>query len=253
MWGAVQSTPAPRRLPPDMWEEVSVVGRCGQREAIRTALCPLSLPPFFTPRSWPGATRTPSRRGGSAAGGAEAEAAEDEECLLAERAARGQHSELDGGVVQVEEAADPQEVVVLELAVEDAVNDDEAIRRREAFELGTMGAEQLAGRGHAGAVGESLAGLLQARVGGAGPEPRGVAGERVDSLEWLVRERVLVVDRARAQRAERVRVLARPRGLPSVEQLVDRHPPIRSSAVPNAGTPCSGVEASAYRRRGILP
>src|SRR5487761_1213974 len=85
-------------------------------------------------------------RWGLAAGGAEAEAAEDEQRLLAERAPRRQHSELDGGVVEVEEAANAEQVVALELAVEDAVDDDEPVGRRQAFELRAVRPEQLARR-----------------------------------------------------------------------------------------------------------
>src|ERR1700759_3223271 len=63
----------------------------------------------------------------SVARAAQPEAAQHEQRLLAQRPARGQHAELGGRVVDVEEGADAKEELVLELAVEDAVHDDEPV------------------------------------------------------------------------------------------------------------------------------
>src|SRR5690349_8459659 len=55
---------------------------------------------------------------------AQPEPPQHQQRLLAHRPARGQHPELRGGVVEVEEAADPQQPAAAKLAVPDAVHDD---------------------------------------------------------------------------------------------------------------------------------
>ena len=96
-----------------------------------------------------------------------------------ERAARGEHAELDRGVVGVEERAHvPQALAVgVELAVGHEVHDDEAPGGREALELAAMGAQQLARRGDEAPVGQALARALDARVGEGGPQARGVVAD----------------------------------------------------------------------------
>src|SRR5947209_2265253 len=106
---------------------------------------------------------TPQRRSarlGLPPAGPQTEAAEHEQRLLAQRAARRQDPKLGGGVVEVKERTDAEQPVVLELAVEDAVHDDEAVARREPLEGGSMRGQELARRGHEAAVGEPGAGLL---------------------------------------------------------------------------------------------
>ena len=66
-----------------------------------------------------------------AAAGPKPESPQNQQGLLAERAAAGQDPELNGGVVEVEERAHPEQTAVLELAIEHAVDDHEAVRPYE--------------------------------------------------------------------------------------------------------------------------
>jgi hypothetical protein len=84
-----------------------------------------------------------------------------------------------------------------------------------------VGAQQLARRGDVAPVGQPLAGALDARVGEGRPQPRGVVGQRVRTLERLAAERVFVVDVGRADRRKGGAVAPDPRGLPAVDELVD--------------------------------
>jgi multidrug transporter EmrE-like cation transporter len=101
---------------------------------------------------------------------AQAEAADHEQGLLAERAGARQDPELDRSAVEVEERADAQEPLVAQLAVEDHVDDDEAVRGGVAADGVAMGAEQLGRRGGVAPVGQALPRALQPRVGKGAPQ-----------------------------------------------------------------------------------
>jgi drug/metabolite transporter (DMT)-like permease len=107
-----------------------------------------------------------TRRGRSAP---DAEAADHQQRALADRAGAGQESELDGRAPQVEEGADVQQPLVAQLAVEDDVDDDEAVRGAVAADRVAVGAEQLRGRGREAPVRQAIPGALQARVGEGAP------------------------------------------------------------------------------------
>jgi multidrug transporter EmrE-like cation transporter len=100
---------------------------------------------------------------------AQAEPADHEQGLLAERAGAGQDPELDGRAVEVEERADAQQPLVAQLAVEDDVDDDEAVRRAVAADRVAVGAQQLCGRGRIAPVRQPVTRALQARVGEGAP------------------------------------------------------------------------------------
>src|SRR5919112_2740629 len=97
---------------------------------------------------------------------AQAEAAQHEHRPLADRPPRGEDAELHGGVVGVEERPDPPEAAALgvELAVADDVRDEEAPARRQLAQLAAVRAEHLARRRDVAAVGQALAGALDAGV-----------------------------------------------------------------------------------------
>jgi drug/metabolite transporter (DMT)-like permease len=100
---------------------------------------------------------------------ADAEAADHEESSLADRARPGQDAELDRRGPGVEEGADVQQPLVAQLAVEQDVDDDEAVRGAVAADRVAMGAEELRGRRRVAPVGQPLPGALQARVGEGAP------------------------------------------------------------------------------------
>ena len=104
---------------------------------------------------------------------------------------------------------------MLELAVEEAVDDEEPVRGRKPFERPLVGGQQLRRRGDVVLVGQPLPGPLESGVREGGPQPRGMAGELVGTLERLVGERILVVDPRIAELGERVGILARTRPPPS--------------------------------------
>jgi drug/metabolite transporter (DMT)-like permease len=99
----------------------------------------------------------------------DAEAADHQQSALADRARTGQDAELDGRAPQVEEGADVQQPLVAQLAVEDDVDDEEAVRGAVAADRVAVGAEQLRGRDGVAPVGQALPGALQARVGEGAP------------------------------------------------------------------------------------
>src|SRR3954468_6325014 len=186
---------------------------------------------------------------------AQPEPAEHEHGALAQRAARGQHPELDGAVVGVEERPDAPQPAALgvELAVADDMGDEEAAARRQLAELAAVRAEHLARRREVAPVGQALAGALDARVREQRPQLRRVVGDRVGPVERLAAQRVLVVDVGRAHGVERGAVTARPRRLPAVDQVVDRLRRAHCTGGVRSARPSSGVEASACSRRGIRP
>jgi drug/metabolite transporter (DMT)-like permease len=100
----------------------------------------------------------------------DAEAADHQQRALADGAGPGQHSELDGRAPEVEERPDVQQPLVAQLAVEDDVDDEEAVRGAVAADRVAMGAEQLGGRGGVAPLRQALPGALQARVGEGAPE-----------------------------------------------------------------------------------
>src|SRR5690606_2634238 len=69
----------------------------------------------------------------------QAEPAQQQQRGLAEAAAGGQQAELDRDVVEVEEAAGAADQPVGELDIVDAVDDDEAVRRRQRAALAPVG------------------------------------------------------------------------------------------------------------------
>jgi drug/metabolite transporter (DMT)-like permease len=107
-----------------------------------------------------------TRRGRLAA---DAEAADHQEGPLADRARAGQDAELDGRAPGVEEGADVQQPVVAQLAVEEDVDDDEAVRGAVAADRVAVGAEHLRGRRRVASVRQPVPGALQARVGEGAP------------------------------------------------------------------------------------
>jgi hypothetical protein len=175
----------------------------------------------------------------------EAEAAQHQQRLLAERPRPRQHAERDRGAVGVEERAHAEQPLVAQLGEEHDVHDDEAVGGREPLERLAVRAEELGGRAGVRAVGEPRAGRLEPRVRERRPQPRRPAGDRVGAPQRLGRQRVLVVDLGVAERRERLRVAPGPRPLPAVEQ--------RIRGAQNSATPYSGVDASACSRRGIRP
>jgi terminal-alkyne amino-acid exporter len=102
---------------------------------------------------------------------ADAEAAQQQERPLADGARARQDAELDGGAVEVEERAHAQEPLVAQLAVEDGVNDEEAMGRGVAADRVAVGPQELRRRGDVAPVGQPLPGALQARVGEGAPQP----------------------------------------------------------------------------------
>ena len=182
------------------------------------------------------------RRPGSAA--REAEAAQHEQRLLAERAGPWQHAERDGRSVDVEERTDAVQPRVAQLGEEHDVDDDEPVRGAEPLERPPVGAEQLRRRGGVRPVAQPRTRRLQPHVRERRPQSRGAARDRVGALQRLGEQRVLVVDIVVAERREGRRVAPRPGPLPAVEQVVGAQ---------NSATPSSGVDAWAYRRRGIRP
>src|SRR5919198_241788 len=109
-----------------------------------------------------------TRRGRLAA---DAEAADHQERALADGAGAGQDAELDGRAPQVEEGAHVEQPVVAQLAVEDDVDDEEAVRGAVAADRVAVGAEQLRRRGDVAPVGQPLPGALQPCVGEGAPQP----------------------------------------------------------------------------------
>jgi drug/metabolite transporter (DMT)-like permease len=97
------------------------------------------------------------------------EAADHQEGPLADRARAGQDAELDGRAPGVEEGADVQQPLVAQLAVEDDVDDDEAVRGAVAADRVAVGAEHLRGRGCKAPVRQPVPGALHARVGEGAP------------------------------------------------------------------------------------
>jgi multidrug transporter EmrE-like cation transporter len=97
------------------------------------------------------------------------EAADHQEGPLADRARAGQDAELDGRAPGVEEGADVQQPVVAQLAVEEDVDDDEAVRGAVAADRVAVGAEHLRGRGCKAPVRQPVPGALHARVGEGAP------------------------------------------------------------------------------------
>ena len=74
--------------------------------------------------------------------GAQAEAADQQECALGKGAAGGEQAELDRRVVEVEEAARAAHPSVLELQVVESLDDDEAAARGDSGYRSPVGAEQ---------------------------------------------------------------------------------------------------------------
>ena len=72
------------------------------------------------------------RRRTRSASAAQAEPAQHQQRALAEGARPRQHAERDGRAVGVEERADAEQLPLAQLGEEDDVDDDEAVRRREA-------------------------------------------------------------------------------------------------------------------------
>src|SRR5919197_1302588 len=101
----------------------------------------------------------------------DAEAADHQERALADGAGAGQDAELDGRAPQVEEGAHVEQPVVAQLAVEDDVDDEEAVRGAVAADRVAVGAEQLRRRGDVAPVGQPLPGALQPCVGEGAPQP----------------------------------------------------------------------------------
>jgi multidrug transporter EmrE-like cation transporter len=99
----------------------------------------------------------------------DAEAADHKESALADRARFGQDAELDGRAPGVEEGADVQQPLVAQLAVEDDVDDDEAVCRAVAADRVAVSAQQLRGRGRIAPVRQPVTRALQARVGEGAP------------------------------------------------------------------------------------
>jgi drug/metabolite transporter (DMT)-like permease len=99
----------------------------------------------------------------------DAEAADHQEGPLADRARAGQDAELDGRAPGVEEGADVQQPVVAQLAVEEDVDDDEAVRGAVAADRVAVGAEHLRGRRRIAPVRQPGPGALHARVGEGAP------------------------------------------------------------------------------------
>jgi drug/metabolite transporter (DMT)-like permease len=102
---------------------------------------------------------------------ANAEAAQHQQRALADGPGARENAELDGRVPQVEEGAHSQQPLVAQLAVEDAVDDEEAVGGGVAADRVAMGPEQLHRRGDVAPVGQPLPGALQAGVGEGAPEP----------------------------------------------------------------------------------
>jgi len=151
---------------------------------------------------------------------AQPETAEHQHRLLAECAARRQHAELHRRLVDVKEAPHAVEPVVPQLAVEDAVHDDESAGGRQAVERLTMRPQQLARGGEEASVGEPRAGAFQARVGKARPQSCRVGRELVQARQRLVGERILVLDARRADLVKGGGDMTGPRRLPAVDQRV---------------------------------
>src|SRR5918912_1553823 len=114
-------------------------------------------------------TRAPSRT--------QSESPQHQQRPLAKRSTCGEDAQLRGGAVEVEEGSDAQQPLVTELAVEDAVNDDEAVGRREPLERGLVRRQQLAGGRDEPVVCEPLAGSLDPRVRESRPQSFGVAAQ----------------------------------------------------------------------------
>jgi drug/metabolite transporter (DMT)-like permease len=100
----------------------------------------------------------------------DAEAADHQQRPLADRAGAREDAELDGGAPDVEERPHVQEPLVAQLAVEDDVDDEEAVRGAVAADRVAVGAEQLRGRGGVAPVGQAIPRALQARVGEGAPQ-----------------------------------------------------------------------------------
>jgi drug/metabolite transporter (DMT)-like permease len=100
----------------------------------------------------------------------DAEAPDHEERALADGAGAGQDAELDGRAPEVVERAHVQQPLVAQLAVEDDVDDEEAVRGAVAADRVAVGAEQLRGRDGVAPVRQPLPGALQARVGEGAPQ-----------------------------------------------------------------------------------
>jgi drug/metabolite transporter (DMT)-like permease len=101
----------------------------------------------------------------------DAEAPDHQQRPLADGAGARQDAELDGRAVEVEERAHAQQALVAQLAVEDGVDDEEAMGGGVAADGVAMGAEQLRRSGDVAAVGQALPGALEARVGKGAPQP----------------------------------------------------------------------------------
>ncbi len=133
-----------------------------------------------------------------------------------------------------------------DLGIEDAVHDHETVRRRQTRERGAVGAEQLRWGGKEALVEEALAGALETRVGERRPQALGVRDERFQVLQRFGRGRVLVVHALRADRREGRRILARPSGLPAVDQVLDVHSPRAAGCgISRFASPATGEDASA--------
>jgi drug/metabolite transporter (DMT)-like permease len=102
---------------------------------------------------------------------AHAEAAQHQKRALADRPGAREDAELDGRAPQVEEGAHAQQLLVAQLAVEDAVDDEEAVRGGVAADRVAVGPQQLHRRGDVAPVGQALPDALQARVGEGAPQP----------------------------------------------------------------------------------
>jgi hypothetical protein len=105
---------------------------------------------------------------------ANAEAAQHQQGALADGAGAREDAELDGGAIEVEERSHAQQPLVAQLAVEDRVDDEEAMRGGVAADRVAVRAEQLGGRGDVAAVGQALPGALEARVREGAPQPLGM-------------------------------------------------------------------------------
>jgi hypothetical protein len=162
---------------------------------------------------------------------------------LAEAAALRQEAELDGDVVDVEEAARAAHVAVAQLEQVNAVESDEAAAGGQRADVAAVRSGEAPRQARVSVVDDRGAGLLEPDIRERRAHAAGVRRERAEPLDRIGHERVLVEHVDAAAVAERLGRGRQPGGAPA---LCEPARPARDElAHVSSATPSAGVDASA--------